>query len=45
LERFSVDALDTMALVDEAVATLLIGWGASPAEVKAMRTRARRLVH
>ena len=43
LERFALGALDAAELLDEAVSTLLVGWGASPAEVKAMRTRAQRL--
>lgn len=43
LERFSFGALKASALLDEAVSTLLIGWGATADDTRAMQGRARSL--
>lgn len=43
LERFEVGALNARSVLDEAVATLLLGWGASAPDVEAARRRARKL--
>ncbi len=44
LERFQVGGLDAAAVLDEAVATLLLGWGADAAQSDAMKRRAHKLV-
>lgn len=44
LERFGVGVPGAAAVLEEAVSTLLRGWGADPSEVKAMQRRARRVL-
>ena len=44
LERFQVGGLDAGAVLDEAVATLLLGCGANAARSDAMKRRAHRLL-
>jgi len=43
LERFQVGALEATAVLDEAVSTLLLGWGASADDLGATRRRAQQL--
>lgn len=43
LERFSVGALQASGVLDEAVTTLLLGWGANAADNRAMQSRAQHL--
>lgn len=43
LERFGVGGLESSALLDEAVGTLLLGWGASAEDTESMRKRAKKL--
>ena len=44
LERFAVGGLQASAVVDEAVSTLLLGWGANAADTLAMQSRAQQLI-
>ncbi len=44
LERFAVGAPGASAVLEEAVSTLLIGWGADPDSVKTMQRRAQGLI-
>lgn len=43
LERFAVGGLQASGILDEAVSTLLLGWGANAADTLAMQSRALQL--
>ena len=44
LERFAVGTLQASGVLEEAVSTLLVGWGANAADTRAMQSRALQLI-